>query len=319
MTHIAPLSVTPRPFVSQSSPQQSADHTLTLLGPSAAMAQLWTQVRRLAPYLRTVLLTGEPDCGQEAVARLLLDLSPHRHRNFLCLNSADADARLLRPGAFASFPSNVFLFLEDVSQFSGAAQDLIVRLIRTRRAQSLSVVASTTQDLRSLVSLGRFSGELADLLSAVSVPLPSLRQRAEDLPMLLGQLLSVRAAASGQISPQLSEGFLRAAMNHPWSGNFRELTRVVALLCEDLPEGSLSPDHLSRAVARVQSFAEKPASPPRLVTLETVIQEHIASVLQAFQGNKLRAAETLGISRSTLYRMLDAATVTNAPALPLAS
>ena len=109
MKHTQPFSMPTRP-----QPSASADLALTLLGPSPAMAQLWSQLRRLAPYVRTALLTGEQDCGQEAVARLLLDLSPQNRRSFVKITAAEAESRLVRSTNFSTLPSDLFLFLPDV-------------------------------------------------------------------------------------------------------------------------------------------------------------------------------------------------------------
>ena len=286
----------------------SAELSVLLLGPSTSMSNLWYQVRRLAPHVRTVLLTGPPNTGQEATAHLLLDLSPSPHRPFLHWKEAEAEERLGRVSALSTFPNEMFLFLPEVERLSAAGQNGLLRLLRTRRARGLTVVAATLEDLRALVSVGRFSGELAECLGAVRVSLPALKDRAEDIPMLLGQMLSVRCQSASRSTPQLSEDLLRAAMKHPWTGNLRELSDVAdALLAEQEPTGELRSTDLLRALSRSQ-LPKLPSSPAvRMIKLDTVVQEHIYAVLRGCQGNKLRAAETLGISRSTLYRMLDAA------------
>jgi transcriptional regulator of acetoin/glycerol metabolism len=104
---------------------------------------------------------------------------------------------------------------------------------------------------------------------------------------------------------------LRAAMEYPWPGNLRELTSVVTALLTAPTPGSdeLTAVHFHKALATHQQQRASDPAAVRLVTLDVVVQEHINSVLRACRGNKLRAAEVLGISRSTLYRMLDAAAV----------
>lgn len=286
----------------------SAELALLLLGPSTAMSTLWSQVRRLAPHVRTVLLTGPPHAGQEATAHLLLDLSLLPHRPFLHWRDAEAEDRLTRPGALNSLPNEVFLFLSEIERLSLAGQSSLLRLLRTRRARGLTVVAGSSEDLRALVSVGRFSGELAECLGAVRVNLPALKDRVEDIPMLLSQMLAFRCQSEPRSTPQLSEDLLRAAMQHAWTGNLRELSEAAdALLagegsCDDLRASDLL--HVLSALP-----AARPGQSPavRMIKLDTVVQEHIYAVLRGCRGNKLRAAETLGISRSTLYRMLDAA------------
>lgn len=316
----------PQPFLSPvrvpSSPS-SAQLALTLLGPSSAMAQLWGQLRRLASHVRTVLLTGEADCGQEAVARLLLDLSPQPHRSFLRLTAAEAETRLLRTSGLNSLPTDIFLFIPDVDRFSMQAQEALLKLLRSRRSRPFTLVAATSEDTRALIDLGRFSAELADALSSVRLALPSLKDRAEDLPMLVSQILTTESLAQGRPAPLPTQDFLRAVMQHSWPGNLAELTQTLASLCAthapgDRPTSNhgcpdLTAEALYQALATQRPTRKSENAPVRLVTVDTVVQEHIGAVLRACHGNKLKAAEILGISRSTLYRMLDASTAHNAP------
>ena len=304
----------PRP---QSTPAANAEVALTLLGPSAAMSQLWAQIRRLAPHIRTVLLTGAAGAGQEAVARLLLDLSPMPRRTFFALPEAEAEERLGRPSGLATLPLEAFLFLPEVDRLSPAAQHGLLRLLRTRRSHGFSVAVATAENLRALVSMGRFSAELADALGSIRVPVPSLKDRVEDLPMLLNQMCTVRCHADDRPVPQLTEDLLRAAMQHTWPGNLEELSATVDLLLANAASTDvLAATDFQDALRNAQT--PKPSSMPvRMIKLDTVVQEHIYAVLRGCRGNKLRAAEVLGISRSTLYRMLDAAAQNNS--MPLAS
>lgn len=294
-----------------------ANAALTLLGPSIAMAQLWAQIRRLAPHVRTVLVTGASGSGQEAVARLLLDLSPAPKRSFLVLSEAEAEERLGRLGGIHSLPNEAFVFLPEVERLSPAAQHGLLRLLRTRRSHGFSVVAAASEDLRALVSVGRFSSELAEALGSVRIAVPALKDRIEDLPMLLNQMLSVRCQTSEYAIPQLTEEFLRTAMQHTWPGNLEELAHVVDLLLAQYDQGEVL--QLSHLQAALRSGHEPKPTPQatRMIKLDTVVQEHIYAVLRGCRGNKLRAAEVLGISRSTLYRMLDAAAQNTS--MPLAS
>lgn len=297
--------------VAPASPSTSAadcELALMLLGPSTAMAHLWSQIRRLAPHVRTVLLTGPEHAGQEAAARLLLDLSPHPQRPFLVLRDATAEERLTRATLANSLPQELFLFLPEIDRLSAAGQNSLLRLLRTRRGRGLCVVAAAVEDLRALVSVGKFSAELAETLGAVRVTVPALKDRIEDLPMLLGQMLSVRCQSLAQAVPRLSEDLLRAAMQHAWPGNLLELSGVADTLVKDaVREQELRAADLMHAIASQQVPRSSGASPIRMVKLDTVVQEHIFAVLRGCRGNKLRAADVLGISRSTLYRMLDAA------------
>ncbi len=301
---------------SPTSSHNGSENGLMLLGPSTAMATLWSQVRRLAPHVRTVLLTGSPDSGQEAVARLLLDLSFTPQRPFIVLTESDAEGRLAQACQAHAGPHDLFLFLPAVERLSPSGQQHLLRLLKTRRTRALSVVASTVEDLRSLASMGRFSGELAELLGTVRIGVPALKDRVEDVPMLLSQMLAQRSRALQGTAPPLSEELLRAAMQHAWPGNFHELSAVAQVLLDEYVSGSeLRAADLVRALGNVQTPTPPTTSAVRMIKLDTVVQEHVYAVLRGCRGNKLKAAEVLGISRSTLYRMLDAATQNNSMSL----
>ncbi len=283
----------------------SAALALTLLGPSASMSQLWSQMRRLAPHLRTLLLTGAPDCGQEAIARLMLDLSSKPRRRFLVLSACEVETHLERIQASAVPSTELFLFIPEVHQLSTEAQEGLLGLLRSRRGTDTTVVAGSSENLKTLVSLGRFSGELADCLGAVRIAVPALKDRAEDLPMLLSQMISLRCQNEGRPVPQLAAPILRAAVEHPWPGNLRELSETVdeALRLTGVKSEMGLPEW-----TRALNLGRLPRATPvpaRMIRLDTVIQEHIYTVLRACSGNKQKAADVLGVSRSTLYRMLE--------------
>ncbi len=285
----------------------SAALALTLLGPSTSMSRLWSQMRRLAPHLRTLLLTGAPDCGQEAIARLMLDLSPQPRRTFLVLAACELEERMEKAQSSADLPAELFLFLPDADGLSPNAQASLLQFLRNRRQGGTTVVAASTENLKTLVSLGRFSAELAEVLSAVRMEIPALKERAEDIPMLLNQMISMRCGMKQRLVPQISEPVLHAAMQHPWFGNLRELSEIVNEVLKvtgSKPEIGIA--EWTRALG-VQRLPKANPVPVRMMRLDAVIQEHIYAVLRACSGNKQKAADVLGVSRSTLYRMLESA------------
>lgn len=279
---------------------------LTLLGPSTSMAQVWSQMRRLAPHLRTLLLAGAPDCGQEAIARLLLDLSPKPRRPFLVLPASEVEEHLRRiPTTGPS--TELFLFIPDVDGLSLKAQESLLGILRNRRGNDTTVIAGSSENLKTLVSLGSFSAELAECLVAVRIAVPTLRERTEDIPMLLNQMIAMRCQSRQHPVLGIAEPVLRAAMAHTWSGNLREFSEIVdelLRLCSAKLEIGLP--EWTRAL-NLQRLPRTTAIPVRMIQLDTVIREHIYSVLRACSGNKQKAADVLGVSRSTLYRMLESA------------
>jgi DNA-binding NtrC family response regulator len=283
-----------------------------LLGNSPVIQQLRGQIQRIAPYFRTAMLTGERYCGDAATADLLHRLSPLAHRPLITLNAADAELMLGE-----SFPSSTvldagMLYLTWPERLSRSAQMTLLRLLRHRKSPPPRIVIFAEHGLRPLVSTGNFSPELEASLSALRITLPSLRDRVQDVPALLHAYLAHAAARASRQPPELSPSLLEAAMQHPWPSNLRDISAVATLLLGHEPGSAIDADGLRAALETI------PVGPPvdrravRMIRLDQVIQEHVRAVLLACNGNKLRAAEVLGISRSTLYRMLESPTAATA-------
>ena len=277
-----------------------------LLGPSPAIARVWSQIRRVAPYFRTALLAGERGAGHEAVAHALHSLSPRSTQTLITIPAADADA-FLAGDASARLNGDSF-FLPDVETLSTVAQTGLLRLMRQRRPRHLSIIAGACGDLRPHVSAGAFSSMLAAALSGLQIGLPPLRERTGDIPALATHMLLHEARALNLELPPMSSSFLDALSRQPWPGNLGQLQSVLRRMVHE----HTTPDATGLEAALKTTVTETPvpaSDPVRLVKLEDVVQGHIRSVLVACNGNKLRAAEVLGISRSTLYRMLDSGSV----------
>ncbi len=298
-----------RPAPHETNPQSAAP-ALWLDGASAVMTQLRSQIRRVAPYFRTALLTGERGCGEEAAARILHQFSPLKDRPFVILTSAEAERLLSRPDAHSALAGKGMCYIPRPERISQNAQNALLHLVRKYGSQAPRIVAFAERGLRPLVSANSFSAELADCLGALRIVIPPLRDRREDVPHLLTQILEGMASQAGALSPQLTPALLEAARRLPWPGNLPQLYATA--------EGLFQRRDLSGANSVLDAFdleavlGSAPQPSPshrretRMMRLEDVIQEHIRSVLLACNGNKLRTAEVLGISRSTLYRMLDA-------------
>jgi len=299
------------PFASAKSVASAADVPLpgygsaALDGPSAAMARLWSQIRRVAPHFRTALLTGEAGTGGEAVARALHEASPFRQRPLRVLPASAAEVRFAGRSEVGVGESGV-VYLPEIERLSAAAQNGLLRMVRLRGPRAGCVIGFARHELRALVSAGSFSTELAAALGGLRIVLPSLSERSEDLPMLLGQAVSRLAKELDVAEPELADDFLEAASEFAWPRNLDQMDEIVTWL---LAEGQAERLHAMDFEAACAVHGAKRLStvmPVRLERLDQLVQEHIRAVLMACGGNKLRAAEVLGISRSTLYRMLDA-------------
>ena len=302
----------PRPSASG-----SAGTPDVLLGPSAAMARVWSQMRRVAPYFRTALILGERGAGHEAVAHAMHSLSPRAGRPFITIPAHDADRVL---ACAATHWSGDTLFFPDAHLLSTQAQAALLRITRLRRPHQVAIIAATIGDLRPLVSAGSFCPVLASALSALQIAVPSLRDRAQDIPALATHLLLHESRALDLLPPAASAAMLDVLATLPWPGNLEQLRSTLERLLQ-----STAPDDPAALPTVLESLTHEPETassapaipePVRLVRLEEVVQTHIRAVLVACNGNKLRAAEILGISRSTLYRMLESGT--SASKLPFA-
>ena len=283
-----------------------SDLSALLIGPSQSIAALWAQMRRVAPHFRMMLLTGEPGAGAEAAARVVHDLSPVCQAPFYKLEAKEAERLFAggRPSALA-IPTEGTLFLPSIERLSLPAQTALLHLFYTRSARSLRMIAVARSGLRALLSAGSLSPELASALGAVRLRLPSLRERPQDIPLLIEHFLGRQSASTGAPRPALAADFLPAASGCDWPGNLDQLETVLRSMIADRGDQLLTAAALASCLAASAKGPEAASSAPRLVKLDQVVQEHIRCVLLACNGNKLRAAQVLGISRSTLYRMLE--------------
>ena len=153
--------------------------------------------------------------------------------------------------------------------------------------------------------MGTFSAELADSLGALRITLPPLRDRMEDVPDLLRAMLRDQAAQLEMPPPELAPDLLTEVLKQVWMGNLEQLRTVALGLVERGGGVELRAADLHAVLSAVPNPPKRDRRETRMVSLDQIIQEHLRSVLFACNGNKLRAAEVLGISRSTLYRMLE--------------
>lgn len=305
----APSQALPvKPFRPVSVSPDSRPDPQLLIGPSPAMARLWSQLRVLAPHFRVALLTGEPGCGAEAVAQALHDLSSFAGTPLVRIRAAEVERQLRHPGTLFGNAPRGALFLADIDRLAAAGQQIVLRLLKLRRHRRIAVIASTNADIRTLSSAGTLSSELFASLTSLRLQVPSLRERVQDLPLLTHQFLQAESKRQSRPLPLLDSGFLSAVTEYTWPGNIDQLRGAIAWMVEHC-EGPLGAADLHAAIAEVRAEITDQDLPVRMVPLDHVVQEHVRAVLIGCNGNKLRAAEVLGISRSTLYRMLDAAPV----------
>jgi DNA-binding NtrC family response regulator len=301
-----------------------------VIGQSEVMLAACERLKRIAPTPATVLLTGESGTGKEVAARALHRMSNRAAGSFVPVNCAAIAAELIESelfghvkGAFTGaqqsreglfyYARGGTLFLDEIGELPAAAQAKLLRVLEERRIRPVGseqeipvdvrVIAATNRDLKAEVAAQRFRQDLYYRLQVVEVTLPPLRERPEDLPLLIDHFM-------GQLAPyldvprlELDGRTLARLAAYDWPGNVRELRNFVE---RSLILGwfDLAPEPSASAANALLSTAED--------SLEAVEKRHILAVLAACDGNKSEAGRRLGVSRKTLDRKCHAWGVTDA-------
>jgi DNA-binding NtrC family response regulator len=303
----------------------SSDEEIDLIGGSAAMQRLRLQVRRIGPHFRTVLVCGEAGTGKKLVAKALHRASNCAGSPFVTCDAAGMEDTLSGFVVGSGFALDTqdgrikitqegTLFLDEIGEIPLDTQGRFLRVLKqyerlhshaeTRRRRDLRVIASTSRDLRCLVASSLFRQDLYQRLSMVEITLPPLRERLEDMPELVKHLLDRHASYCGSSTHQITNEAMERLLCYPWPGNVRELEEVLRKAISRSDSGVLESNHLPELKNAGPTPSEGGADAS--MRLQDVVEQHVQRVLRECGGNKLRASERLGISRSTLYRMLDA-------------
>jgi DNA-binding NtrC family response regulator len=301
-----------------------------LIGQARQMVEIYKLVARVAALDTTVLIEGETGTGKELAARAIHHASARASRPFVVVDctalpealfesevfgherGAFTGAVAARRGLFETSTGGT-CFLDEIGELTAPLQAKLLRVLQERTIRRVGgneaipvdvrVVAATNHDLRKLVADGGFRDDLYYRLAVVTITMPPLRERPMDIPLLARHFLDKLAHASGRAPKGLSAEALSLLTAYHWPGNVRELEhvleRAVALSSSDV----VLPDDLPAQVRREPEHA--PRLPAAEMTLEDVKRWYVTKVLDDMGGNKLRAAEVLGIDRRTLYRILD--------------
>ncbi len=301
-----------------------------MVGRSPLMLDVYARIRRVAPHFSTVLVTGETGTGKELVARAMHRLSPRSGGPFVVCNATAIVETLFESelfgyvkGAFTGaaqdraglfeFANGGTLFLDEIGELPLAAQAKLLRVLQNQEVQRVGspmarkvdvrVVAATNRDLRTLVSQKQFRDDLYYRLSMVEIHLPRLVLRKEDLPLLERHFIESFAARYKKPVRGITRRAQALLARYSWPGNVRELENILGYGCM----------MADREVIDVRDFPERlraqagEASSPEdesMLSLDELGRRHARRVLDRVGGNRVRAAEVLGISRATLYRLL---------------
>ena len=300
-------------------------------GNSRAWLKVLEMVETVAPTDSTILITGESGTGKEVIARYLHDLSPRVDNSFLSINCGALPESLLeselfghvkgsftgavkdKAGLFTAANKGTF-FLDEIGETTPATQVKLLRVLQQREVipvggtESMPIdvrmIAATNRDLEDEIKRGSFRGDLFYRLNVIAVHLPPLRDRRDDIAVLATQFLARVGGTRHEHPLSLTSDALDSMQAYDWPGNVRELEnameRAVILTTGDAIDVDALPERVT--ARRVEPLvAERTIVNP---TLDAVERAYIMWVLQSEGGNKSRAASTLGIDASTLYRKL---------------
>ncbi len=300
----------------------------TLIGDAPAMKRMYDLIERVAPSRATVLITGDTGTGKEMVAQTIHALSDRARKPFVTVQCSALSESLLESELFGHMKGSFTgaagsrrglfeeagegtLFLDEVATLSPAIQVKLLRTLQERRVQRVGanqpipvafrLVAATNADLAAEVAAGRFREDLYYRLNVFPIPVPPLRERRSDIPLLASFFRARAGERNGLVPPDFSPGLLTRMAAYDWPGNVRELEnfmeRAVIMysgarsIPEDAAQWTQDDSIMARAVGEEW-------------TLERTEREYIMQVLKKMQGNVGRTATALGIDRRTLFRKL---------------
>ncbi|MBF0176524.1 MAG: sigma 54-interacting transcriptional regulator [Magnetococcales bacterium] len=309
-----------------------------IIGRSRKMQEIYALIENLADVDTTVLITGESGTGKERIADAL-HRKGVRHRGTLVkVNCSGLSETLLESelfghvrGAFTGAVKDKIgrfqladhgtIFLDEIGDVSAKMQTRLLRVLQNKELERVGesrtvsvdvrVVAATNQNLRDKIAQGLFREDLYYRLKVVEIHLPSLRERREDIPLLVEHFIGRFNASFGKSISGVSENFMKVVMAHPWPGNIRELEHAIEhafVICRDslLDAKDLPPE---LAQVQPQAYTAATAASPEGE------RELITQALEKFGWVKSRAARSLGMSRSTLYRKMHELGIQDTPNL----
>ncbi len=308
----------------------------TLVGHSPAIIDVMKQVARVGPSQASVLIYGETGTGKELVARTIHRFSDRAARRMVAVNCSALAEGLLESelfghlkGAFTGATGNRLglfreadqgtILLDEIGDITPGLQARLLRVLQEQEIVPVGsetpvpvdvrIIAATHRDLAAMVRARSFREDLYYRLNVVSITLPPLRERRQDIPLLIDHFLTSLAVRHSRGPVAIDPAAQAILLAWDWPGNVRELENVLerAMVLAELDV--IGPEHLPEAVRGAESAPEPPAGgapapPADLLTLEELDRRHVFRVLDATGGSRETAAKILGISRRTLTRMI---------------
>jgi len=289
------------------------------------------KVLRIMPLIAasesTVLLLGESGTGKELFARAIHNLSPRKSGPYVAVNcgalpatlmeselfgykkGAFTDAKIDHPGRFQTARKGT-IFLDEIGDLPAPLQVKLLRVLQEKAFEPLGssksvradvrVIAATNRDLEKMVAEGQFRQDLFYRLSVARLPLPSLRERPEDIPLLSSHFVEQLNALQGKAIQGLSEDVMHVLLRHDYPGNVRELQNILEYAFILCPKGFIQIEHLPEYLHPEPS---KHSPPPAGRTMRAIKRQAVLDALQRHGGAKMVACRELGITKDTLRRL----------------
>jgi DNA-binding NtrC family response regulator len=305
----------------------------TLIGNSPEMRKIYQVVEQAAPTSASVLITGESGTGKELVAQTIHQLSPRAAFQFIAINCAAIPETLLESeifghekGAFTGaadrrqgcfeLADRGMLFLDEIGEMTPATQVKLLRVLqeqkfrrlggRTEQSVDVRIIAATNADPVEAVRQGKLREDLFYRLNVFSLRLPPLRERKEDLPLLIQSFINEFNARNQKAVAGVDHDAMRLLEQHSWPGNVRELRNVIERATILAPGQFIEAKHLPPVVeGEAPASREAPMALAAGITVEEAERRLIMMTLAHTRDNKTRAAEILGISLKTLHNKLN--------------
>ena len=311
-----------------------------IIGSSAKMQDVYNLIAKVADTDSTILIQGESGTGKELVARALHFNSNRQHQPFVAINCSALPENLLeselfghKKGAFTGAVQDKIglfeeaemgtIFLDEVNSMALSLQTKLLRVLQERQLRrvgdtkstpiNVRVLAATNESLGEKIKSGQFREDLYYRLCVIPIEMPALRERPEDIPLLVSHFLQKNAAQTGVEPKKIEQKAIESLQGYRWPGNVRELENAIERACALCDEGLIKPQDLPPQVLR--QAGGPPTAAPGSTTLPVgrTLDDYVRDQERAFidetikfnAGNRDKAAKMLGISMATLYRKLE--------------
>lgn len=285
-----------------------------MLGSTGSMQQIFRMAARASARRNPLLIVGEPGTGKRLIARCIHDSSDRRDMPFVTLDCEEDPAERQLEGLTNVYPagglsaaaSSGAILLNEVSMLSHEAQSRLFHILddHTGPPPEVRLVSTTSRDLEPLAARGEFRRDLLYRLSVFVLRMPPLRERAVDIPALVEHFLDLDAVEHGR-KIELSSQAAQVLMHYPWPGNVRQLRSVIERSVAGMTGTTLKPGHLPPEIRNWKDEPDSPSGEAEIETMAEVEKRAVMNAMRHTKGDKVKASQLLGISRTTLYRKLE--------------